>query len=71
MNNNNQTSENPEQGADALSVGQQLAGQRRRREISIRQVSDQIKLPGWVIEALEADRMDRVAPLYLRGYVRN
>ena len=69
--NNNQINDNSEQGADTLSVGKQLAGQRRRREISIRQVSEQIKLPGWVIEALEADRMEQVAPLYLRGYVRN
>ena len=69
--NNNQTSEKSEQHANERSIGQQLASQRRRREFSVRQVSDQIKLPGWVIEALEADRTDQVAPLYLRGYVRN
>lgn len=69
--NNNQTSEKSEQSGNEWSIGQQLASQRRRREISVRQVSDQIKLPGSVIESLESDRLDKVAPLYLRGYVRN
>ena len=65
--NNEQNEDQP----NRVLIGERLSAERRRREISVRQISEQIRLPGWVIEALESDRLERVAPLYLRGYIRN
>ena len=67
---NNDSTRKQEQSEQAL-IGKHLASERLRREISVRQVAEQIKLPAWVIEALESDRLDRIAPIYLRGYIRN
>ncbi len=68
--NNNETEHNSIEIKEP-SIGRQFVQARRSRGISVRQVSEQIKLPGWVIEALENDEHERIAPVFLRGYIRH
>lgn len=61
----------PDNDATHPSAGSQLARQRRQHELSIAEVSAALKLPRSVIENIEADRVDRIAGIYRRGYVAN
>lgn len=51
--------------------GARLALARRRAQMSIADVATELKLPRSTIEDIESDRMDRIAPTYLRGYITN
>lgn len=53
------------------SPGAELASARVARELSVKDVATALKLSRSIIEALEADRLDRIAPIYRRGYLIN
>lgn len=51
--------------------GARLARARRRAQMSIGDIATELKLPRTTIADIEADRMGRIAPTYLRGYITN
>ncbi|NKI34554.1 DUF4115 domain-containing protein [Wenzhouxiangella sp. XN79A] len=51
--------------------GQRLAEARERQGRSRAEIAAALKLPRSIIEAIEEDRMDRIAPIYRRGYLLN
>jgi len=51
--------------------GARLADARKKRQIAIDEIGRQLKLPRSTIENIEADRFDRVAVIYRRGYIAN
>ena len=51
--------------------GEQLARERRRRKMSVREVSRALRLPRSIIEAIESDNLESLASIYRRGYVAN
>lgn len=54
-----------------LNVGRQLQKKRRERKLSIKQVSDQIRLRPEVLKAMEANEFaDMSEPVYTRGFLR-
>ncbi len=54
------------------SLGQRLGASREARALSRQDVADALHLPLAVVEALEADRYDRLgAPVYVRGHLRS
>jgi len=56
--------------AMAMTVGAQLASARRERQLSVSNVTRQTKIQPWVVEALEADRLQELmSPVYARGFV--
>lgn len=60
-----------DQISPAPGPGSRLARARRQAQMSVGDVARALKLPRTTIEAIEAERMDRIAPTYLRGYVTN
>lgn len=59
-------------GNDGLDQpGQRLAEVRKRQGRSLQDIAITLKLPRSVVEAIEADRMDSIAPIYRRGYLLN
>lgn len=53
------------------AIGQILGQARRGENYTVRQVSRALRLPRSVIESIENDRLDDLAPIYRRGYVLN
>jgi len=53
-----------------MSVGSQLRAARAERKLSIAEVSTGTKIQPWVIEALEADRLQELmSPVYVKGFI--
>ena len=53
------------------SPGAVLSGARQARQLSLAQVSGQLKLARSTVEHIEADQFERIAPIYRRGYIVN
>lgn len=53
------------------TVGETLRRERISRNLTIVQVARQLRLPVTIIEDLEQDRMERLVPLYRRGFISN
>lgn len=53
------------------TVGESLRSERIRQKLSTAQVARRLHMPISIIEDLEEDRINRLAPLYRRGYVSN
>jgi cytoskeleton protein RodZ len=51
--------------------GRRLAELREQQGRSLAEISAALKLPRSVLEAIEQDRLDRIAPIYRRGYLVN
>jgi cytoskeleton protein RodZ len=59
-------------GSDLMiRPGRHLAELRQRQGRSLAELSAALKLPRSVLEAIEEDRLDRIAPIYRRGYLVN
>ncbi len=52
------------------SLGARLMKAREARRIPIEGIAQQIRVPVKVVRAIEEDRVEGIAPIYLRGYVR-
>lgn len=53
-----------------MTVGSQLHDARNARKLKIAEVSHQTKIQPWVIEALEADRLQELmSPVYVKGFL--
>lgn len=53
-----------------MQVGTQLHDARRARSLSLGDVSRQTKIQPWVLEALEADRLQELmSPIYVKGFL--
>jgi cytoskeletal protein RodZ len=63
----------PLQPDTSLSLGQQLASQRKVRGLSTMDISLQLKIAESIIQALEADDWTRtgISEQFMRGYARN
>jgi len=64
----------PEPGKTGVSyreIGERLRAQRIERDLSLADAARQLHLPGIVLDDLEAGRIERLAPLYRRGYIKN
>lgn len=61
----------PERGAIAPSTGALLAAERIAQDRSVADIAVALKLPRSIVQDIEADRLDRIAPIYRRGYVAN
>ena len=58
--------------AETPSLGKQLSDARKKKELSVGDVANALKLPTVYIEAIENDNYDPIAsPVYARGYVRS
>lgn len=54
----------------AASVGEQLAHAREELQLSLKDVSESTKIQPWVLEALEADRLQTImSPIYVKGFL--
>ncbi|MEX2497300.1 MAG: RodZ domain-containing protein [Wenzhouxiangellaceae bacterium] len=61
----------PENPGQQKSPGAELARARQENQLSLVDVARELKLPRTTIEHIEADRFDRIAPIYRRGYIIN
>ena len=53
-----------------MSVGAELARARQERKLSFSEVTKETKVQPWVLEALEADRLqDMMSPVYVKGFL--
>ena len=53
-----------------MGVGAQLQGARTDRKLSLSDVTQATKIQPWVLEALEADRLqDLMSPIYVKGFL--
>src|ERR1035438_521832 len=53
------------------SVGPRLKAERERRALSAQKVADELRLDGWIIDALEAEDYERVGPwVFAKGHWR-
>lgn len=58
--------------AAALTPGRALAGARNRRNQTVAEIAQQLKLSATQVEALEADDYARLpGPVFVRGFIRN
>ncbi len=55
----------------AASAGSRLAALREGQGRSVADVAASMRLSRSIIESIEADRFDRIAPIYRRGYIAN
>lgn len=53
------------------SAGSRLAALREAQGRSVAEVAAAMRLSRSIIESIEADRFDRIAPIYRRGYIAN
>lgn len=60
-----------EQAKQSSSTGKALAEARKAQQLSLRAVARELKLSRTTLEHIEADRFERIAPIYRRGYVIN
>ena len=51
--------------------GARLRKARRRQELQVTEAARRLKLPRTTVEDIEAGRLDRIAPIYRRGYIAN
>jgi len=51
--------------------GSTLARARRAQDLELAEAARRLKLPRSILEQIEADRFDRIAAIYRRGYVTN
>jgi cytoskeletal protein RodZ len=52
------------------AVGEQLQGARQERKLSLADVAHHTKVQPWVLEALEADRLQELmSPIYVKGFL--
>jgi cytoskeleton protein RodZ len=52
-------------------VGPRLKGERERRALSAQKVADELRLDGWIIDALEAEDYERVGPsVFAKGHLK-
>jgi len=63
--------ETPDNSNLPRSPGAVLSQARRARQLSLVEAASRLKLPRATIEHIEADRFDRIAPIYRRGYIVN
>lgn len=54
-----------------LGLGDRLREARERRKLSLSQAATETRIQQSILEALEADRTEHIAPVYLKGYVRS
>ncbi|MFN2333159.1 MAG: helix-turn-helix domain-containing protein [Wenzhouxiangellaceae bacterium] len=54
-----------------MKPGEALARARHQRQLGLDEVACQLKLPKSIVQDLEADRLERIAPIYRRGYITN
>lgn len=67
-----QTSEKQQQDESAFTrIGRRLRKERLRRKLSVGEVSDHLRLSGMMLGDLESGRLDRMAMIYRRGYIRS
>jgi cytoskeleton protein RodZ len=53
------------------SVGPRLKAERERRALSSQKVADELRLDGWIIDALEAEDYERVGPsVFAKGHLK-
>ena len=53
-----------------MSVGSQLQQARSERKLSLADVTKETKIQPWVLEALEADRLQEImSPVYVKGFL--
>ncbi|HEY4969996.1 MAG TPA: RodZ domain-containing protein [Steroidobacteraceae bacterium] len=53
------------------SVGPRLKAERERRGLSAQKVADELRLDGWIIDALEAEDYERVGPsVFAKGHLK-
>jgi cytoskeleton protein RodZ len=53
------------------SVGPRLKAERERRALSAQKVADELRLDGWIIDALEAEDYERVGPsVFAKGHLK-
>jgi cytoskeleton protein RodZ len=53
-----------------MDAGSALKQERVQRSISVEDAAGALRIPVDLVEAIEADRLERFAPVYRRGYVR-
>ncbi len=53
-----------------LSAGVSLQEARRKRRLSVATVATALRVPRDVIDSIEADELERFAPVYQRGYIK-
>ncbi|MGH8509332.1 MAG: RodZ domain-containing protein [Gammaproteobacteria bacterium] len=56
---------------DSLTTGKKLQQAREALQLSTGAIARQLRLKLDIIEAIEADRYDRLPPVYLRGHIKN
>ena len=53
------------------SVGPRLKAERERRALSAQKVADELRLDGWIVDALEAEDYERVGPsVFAKGHLK-
>ena len=60
-----------EQSERFKAIGQRLREARQAKSLSRADVASQLHLPTHLLDDLEAGRMERLAPIYRRGYINN
>jgi len=63
--------EQPGQSERFKAIGQRLREAREAKSLSRADVASQLHLPTHLLDDLEAGRMERLAPIYRRGYINN
>lgn len=64
-------SETAQQANHSNLPGAELARARRARQLSLEAAARALKLPRTTVEHIEADRLEKIAPIYRRGYITN
>jgi cytoskeleton protein RodZ len=54
-----------------VRIGRRLRKERLKRKLSVEEVSAHLRLSGMLLGDLESGRLDRMAAIYRRGYIRN
>ncbi|MGH8488136.1 MAG: RodZ domain-containing protein [Gammaproteobacteria bacterium] len=65
------TGPQPNNAPDSLTTGKKLQQAREALQLSTGAIARQLRLKPDIIEAIEADRCDRLPPVYLRGHIKN
>ncbi|MGH8526360.1 MAG: helix-turn-helix domain-containing protein, partial [Gammaproteobacteria bacterium] len=65
------TGPQPNNAPDSLTTGKKLQQAREALQLSTGAIARQLRLKLDIIEAIEADRCDRLPRVYLRGHIKN
>ena len=65
------TGPQPNNAPDSLTIGKKLQQAREALQLSTGAIARQLRLRLDIIEAIEADRCDRLPAVYLRGHIKN